>query len=69
MLVRVLCCCLPSCRHTPCSGTPDREVDVLAHTLGDAIKVSSLSMLTTAVAFGASVNSPISTIRQYADPA
>jgi hypothetical protein len=41
-------------------------VDVLAKSLADAIGVSSLSMLTTAVSFGASINSPISSIRQYA---
>ncbi|KAL3930526.1 MAG: hypothetical protein SGPRY_001503, partial [Prymnesium sp.] len=43
-----------------------QEVDILARALRKATGVTGLCALTTAVAFGASVNSPISTIRQYA---
>ncbi len=57
---------VPSCKHLPCSPHRDREGDVLATSLSDAVQVSALSMTTTAIAFGASINSPISTIRQYA---
>ncbi|KAL1503156.1 hypothetical protein AB1Y20_011215 [Prymnesium parvum] len=42
------------------------SVEVLARTLRNSVSVTGLSALTTAVAFGASINSPISTIRQYA---
>ena len=50
----------------PSRAQAAREVRVLGRTLSHSIFVSGLSMVTTAVAFGASVASPISTIRQYA---
>jgi len=58
--------CMPRWKHLPCSAYRTRESGVLGASLRDAIQVSGLSMVTTAVAFGASINSPISTIRQYA---
>ena len=48
-----------------CCGNVE-EGDVLWHTIKEAGTITSCAMVTTAVAFGASINSPISTIRQYA---
>ena len=42
------------------------EVEVLMRTLRSAGAVTSCAMVTTAVSFGASINSSISTIRQFA---
>ena len=39
---------------------------MLVHALRHSVGVTGLSTMTTAVAFGASVASPITTIRQFA---
>ena len=48
-----------------CCGS-DFEAAVLWKTIKESGSVTACAMVTTAVAFGASINSPISTIRQYA---
>ena len=51
-------------------GGPTRraasEAAVLVHALRQSVGVTGLSTTTTAVAFGASIASPITTIRQFA---
>ena len=42
------------------------EASVLVHALRHSVGVTGLSTMTTAVAFGASIASPITTIRQFA---
>ena len=42
------------------------EAAVLVHALRHSVGVTGLSTMTTAVAFGASIASPITTIRQFA---
>ena len=63
---RRLCCSSVSLGQWAASSSALAKAQLLSRALGHAGFVSSLSMLTTAVSFAASIGSPISIVRTFA---